>query len=224
MPESSREVRVLPAWLSPLVLLASGAYLASHWDRIPDRWVVHWGVGGVPNGWAGKTPLGVYAPILGGGLLWLLMEGVAAWVRARSARDAALAALETATTQLLRLVSLALSILFGVMAIILPLGPHVGPGVIVVGSLALVLGAIVIGASLASKAIEKAKREGHAERLKGYKGIYYANPDDPRLWVPKLMGMGITINFANRWAWPTMLLLTGFPVALVIFALLATAR
>lgn len=28
-------------------------------------------------------------------------------------------------------------------------------------------------------------------------GLFYWNPDDQRIWVPKLMGWGWTLNFAN---------------------------
>jgi uncharacterized membrane protein len=224
MAEPTSSQRVAPAWLSPLILLAAAAVLARRWDQIPDRWVVHWSARGIPNGWANKSPLGVYAPLLGGGLLWLIMESATAIVRARAGRDPALAALETATTQLLRLLSVAISLLFGLLAITLPLGPHVAPGAIVVTSLGLVLGAVLIGTRGISRALERARREGHSERLKGYRGIYYSNPEDHRLWVPKLMGLGLTINFANPWAWPMMLLLAGVPIAIVILGLLASAR
>ena len=51
MPEPTSSDRLLPVWLSPVILLAAAAVLARRWDQIPDRWIVHWGVGGVPNGW-----------------------------------------------------------------------------------------------------------------------------------------------------------------------------
>jgi uncharacterized membrane protein len=50
----------------------------------------------------------------------------------------------------------------------------------------------------------------------GYSGVFYSNPRDARLWVPKLAGVGWTINFAHRRAWPVMIALIGVPVALAI--------
>ena len=44
----------------------------------------------------------------------------------------------------------------------------------------------------------------------------YRNPRDSRLWVPKLAGIGWTINFAHRFAWPMMLVLVGLPLAVVV--------
>lgn len=38
-------------------------------------------------------------------------------------------------------------------------------------------------------------------------GIFYFNPDDPALFVPKRHGFGYTLNFANRWSWVVMAIL-----------------
>ena len=34
-----------------------------------------------------------------------------------------------------------------------------------------------------------------------YRGIFYSNPDDPALFVPKRFGIGYTLNFGNPWSW-----------------------
>ena len=33
-----------------------------------------------------------------------------------------------------------------------------------------------------------------------WRGIFYSNPDDPALLVPKRFGIGYTLNFGNPWA------------------------
>jgi uncharacterized membrane protein len=38
-------------------------------------------------------------------------------------------------------------------------------------------------------------------------GIFYVNPDDPRLWVEKRLGVGWTLNYAHPSAWWMTLLL-----------------
>ena len=38
-------------------------------------------------------------------------------------------------------------------------------------------------------------------------GRIYINPQDPQLWVEKRFGIGWTLNFGNRWAWPVLALL-----------------
>jgi uncharacterized membrane protein len=105
------------------------------------------------------------------------------------------------------------------LAVTLPLGPHVGPGMIVLLTFVLVWGAIALGASRASRAMAFAKARD-PERLKGYRGLFYHDPGDSRLWVPKVLGIGWTINFAHRLAWPVLLLLLGGPLAIVAVAVL----
>jgi uncharacterized membrane protein len=42
--------------LGPFAILAGTAiYLQLHWDQIPDRFPVHWGIDGRPNGWSVRT-------------------------------------------------------------------------------------------------------------------------------------------------------------------------
>ncbi|MGH9671797.1 MAG: DUF5808 domain-containing protein, partial [Bryobacteraceae bacterium] len=36
-------------------------------------------------------------------------------------------------------------------------------------------------------------------------GLFYYNPDDPALVVDKRIGLGWTLNFANRWSWAVMI-------------------
>ena len=51
----------------------------------------------------------------------------------------------------------------------------------------------------------------------GWRGVFYSNPDDPALLVPKRYGIGYTLNFGNRWSWVVLafvLLLVAVPVIL----------
>jgi uncharacterized membrane protein len=40
-----------------------------------------------------------------------------------------------------------------------------------------------------------------------WKGIFYSNPDDPALLVPKRFGIGYTLNFGNPWSWGLLVLM-----------------
>jgi uncharacterized membrane protein len=40
-----------------------------------------------------------------------------------------------------------------------------------------------------------------------WKGIFYSNPDDPALLVPKRFGIGYTLNFGNPWSWVVLALI-----------------
>lgn len=46
------------------ILFAMALWLRAHWDRIPARFPVHWDLYGNPNGWADRTPRGVYGPLV----------------------------------------------------------------------------------------------------------------------------------------------------------------
>jgi uncharacterized membrane protein len=214
-----RGSRLLSPWVPLLVLAGAAAYLSLRWDEIPERWVVHWGAGGMPNGWTRRTWLGVYGPLLGGVALWGVFEAVGVVVRAAGRNKPGLEPLANASVHLMRLVMLAIAILMSLLAVTLPLGPRVAPGVIVLLAFVLVWGAIALGASRAAQAMAFAKAKD-PERLKGYRGLFYHDPGDPRLFVPKMLGIGWTINFAHRRAWPVLLLLLGGPLVIVVVAVL----
>jgi len=55
-----------------------------------------------------------------------------------------------------------------------------------------------------------------------WKGIFYSNPDDPAVLVPKRYGVGYTLNFGNPWSWVVLgliLLLVTVPIAFSIAGL-----
>src|SRR5258708_5470191 len=209
---------LLPRWASVAVLAAAAAWLTLRWDSIPARWTIHWGIDGTPNGWAQRTVLGVYGPLFIGVGLLLALEALGAVLRKRAVEDAAMEPVREATRQLMRAVTLAISLLLSLLSVMLPLHPHLPPAAEAVLCLVLIGGATGMGVARLSAARREVQRSGHAARVEGYHAFYYSNDRDPRLWVPKLGGPGLTINFAHPWAWPVMLLLLAVPIALAIVA------
>ncbi|MDQ3818383.1 MAG: DUF1648 domain-containing protein [Acidobacteriota bacterium] len=47
-------------------------------------------------------------------------------------------------------------------------------------------------------------------------GLIYYNPDDPSLWVEKLMGWGYTFNMGNRWVYVYLAIMTAVPLLLIL--------
>ena len=47
-------------------------------------------------------------------------------------------------------------------------------------------------------------------------GLFYADPADRRLLVPRRVGQGRTLNFGRPAAWLALLLLLGLPLALAL--------
>ena len=173
--------RGLPRWtlvaLVPLALLAlSGFYLNAHWNQIPEKFPVHWGANG-PNRWATRTFLGVYAELIFGGGMALLLAGMGIACYYASHRSAA--------GRTMLKIMLTVSCLMGCVFAAIGLMPLGFPGVIV----ALALGPVAIAVVV----------------LIAQSGL--AQPDEPTtepgqpLLVPKRFGWGYTFNFKNRYAW-----------------------
>ncbi len=200
---------------APLAILAAAAgWLALKWDSLPEQWVVHWGPGGVPNGYASKTFSGVFGLLLVGVGLAVFLELVAVFTERAS--QAKLPRLVRAYGNLVRWVSIAQSTALSVMALLLPSDTPPSPRLLI----GLTLGAVVLGLVAGGVGVSAAARQMAAagEPLPpGYGPFLYRNADDPRLLVPKLVGVGWTFNFAHRKAWLVLgLLLLPVLVALVV--------
>jgi uncharacterized membrane protein len=127
-----------------------------------------------------------------------------------------------AATHLFRAVTLGLCLVFAVLAIDLPLGPRL-PNAALLALVAIPIAVTTVaGMARMSEALRQVRRAGHGAKVEGYHAFYYSNPKDDRLWVPRQSGMGLTINFAHRWAWPVMAILAGVPIAIAIASLLAS--
>lgn len=55
-------------------------------------------------------------------------------------------------------------------------------------------------------------------------GIFYFNPDDPALFIPKRSGLGYTLNFARRGSWAVMALLLAAILLPLIFGISLAQR
>lgn len=210
-------------WISLGVLVAAGVVLALFWGDVPDRWATHWGLHGQVNGWATKSVGAAMLPLALGFVVWLVLEATAIWV-ARSGRGKAVPPeMMAVQATIVRAAGLGLSLLIGGLAVGLPLLRPRSSMPIVVG--AWIDMGLVVGIAIAWAAwrVRRLRAAGVA-MPEGYGGLVYRNPGDARLWVPKLVGAGWTINFAHRLAWPVLVALVGVPLALVLIVTLATAR
>ncbi len=197
----------------PFAILAGVALLlAGSWDAVPARFPIHWGLDGVPNGWASRSAAGVYGPLALGALLC----GVVLAVRAVRPRK-----LSEPHARYQRRVLLAteyvLSVTFATTGL-LPLLGRPGPVLAVaLGSAGLLIAYAVAGAVRLART--HPPPAGGREHWKW--GLFYVNPDDPALFVPKRFGVGWTLNFGRRAAWLALVLLLAVPLAVaVVVALL----
>lgn len=183
-------------WLMfvPFVILGGTAlYLSLHWEQIPARYPVHFGLDGQANGWATRSFHGVYGYLLFGTLLsaWMMLLALVNWFGSRRS------ATRHTTVSCLVIASLFVSIVFS----LIPLSAlwHLSPALITIGivitCLALVVWTLSKGMSLSNAAPERTAED------RWYAGGVYWNPSDPAVMVQKRSGFGYTFNFGNRWSW-----------------------
>jgi uncharacterized membrane protein len=209
---------------APLALFVSAAvYLAAVFDELPARWPVHYGPSGAADAWIAKSIWAAFAPLLFGLLIWAAIE-IATTAAARSTlspRADVSRGPHEATLFMARLVNLAVAFVTATFAVRMPVESSLG--LWLYGPLLGVMAALVVGGRAVSVALEAARR-ADPDTYRGYNLLFYKNADDPRLWVPKVVGIGWTLNFAR---WEAYLLLAGvlaIPIGSLLLGLIAASR
>jgi len=201
-------------WITvvPFLLLAFVAvYLKLRWNDIPQSFPVHYGADGLPNRWAQRTTDAVFGPVLFGFYMNIFMLALA-WFNEHWAKRSSMQQL---TVRCLKWITWPLSAMFALIALspILPIPIWVMVIVVLGGIIAIVVWMIWKYSSLT----EDDQSTPQADDFWKAGSFYYA-PDDPALFVVKRTGLGMTVNFGNRWAW---LVLAGIVLAAMIPALIA---
>lgn len=202
-----------PSLLSPWDLLAvagfGGLALFYAWilPSLPDPVPTHFDARGIANGWTPKAalPWVVFGiPVL----IWAFTTALGILL-ALSQKDP-LKARAMAMAPMRGLLGLGLALVMGFML----LAPAHGPGVMLVGIVAF-LALMVAGIVLMARDFVRLKAVDAS--LAFYRwGLFYVNPDDDRIWVPKPIGVGWTLNFAKPVSWAILALLL-LPVGVIIF-------
>lgn len=185
------------AWTLPpfgLVLAAMG-YLLARFEELPDRYPVHWGVSGQADRWVQKSTGAILLP--GGlGLGVLLMLAFTAWQLEKSTRGSAKAARWMVGMEW------AVGLLFVVVVLLPVLGP-MGRG----GTLAMILIPTALVVAVAIGVSRESWKASPAPPGSWKWGVFYYNPEDPDLVVPKRTGLGYTLNFGHRASWWILMVL-----------------
>jgi len=240
------EVRLPGGWLAQLgpfgLLLAAAIWLGAHWEGIPPRFPIHWGIDGRPNGWATRTFGGVFAPVLIGGILSALMAALA-YSLLRWSRPIRVGGTSGQNEQRFRhLVGSVLVAIEYFLAIeftwagLLPLSAEAAgpPGMVpflvfslifTVGILALLIrfgqGGTRLPEGAAIPAKQQASPIGDRTEDRYWKlGLFYFNTDDPALFVEKRFGIGYTLNFGHAGAW----LFVGALVAILVLIIILVPK
>jgi len=207
-------------WISLGVLLAAATLLLVFWGDVPPRWTIHWGIDGQPDGWATRSLAAAFGPLVIGFFLWLLIEVTAVWIGRGGQQTAVPAEMRAVQATLTRAVGLGLAVLIASLTLALPFAQPRSSGPMLIAAL-LELGVTIgIAGRWASRRVRRLRESGVAIP-EGYGGVIYKNTRDSRLWVPKLAGIGWTINFAHRLAWPVVIAILTLPLGLALAIALA---
>lgn len=235
-PSTQREARLAPRargipgaallHLGPFALLGAGAlHLRAHWDEIPLRFPVHWGINGQPDGWASRTIGGVYGSLGMGAILCAML--VVIWYamlygtrQIRASGTAARNETRFRRVQLVCLMSAEYLLAFvATWMSILPLRSTPGTlpqsfGLFLIGTLVYVCGIVALliytgqggtrlaGSTNALEGVSGAAPVGDRTPDRCWKlGIIYVNRDDPAILVEKRFGIGYTLNIGHPLTW-----------------------
>jgi uncharacterized membrane protein len=185
----------LPGWillaLAPIAALGAIAlWLRAHWAEIPERFPVHWGGNGQPDGWSTKSVHDVYGPLwFGTGLIVLiLMLGVASFYGSRRGP------MRLGALKILVATSWFIGYVLGVIGLLPVFQPS--PLLFLIPTALFVIGTIWWGMRMS----KIGPGDSTPDECWHAGGLYY-NPADPALFVAKRTGFGFTFNFANRLSW-----------------------
>jgi uncharacterized membrane protein len=225
---SAQPVVTAEWWLSTLPSLAlpaaAGYILATHWSQVPARFAIHWGMDGQPNGWSDRSPQAVLWPLVMCVLL-IGMMSLMGYLVGRFAPTASNPALMGLTLKLLRIVCWFIGLMFSGTAL-LPLSRdpsrYVNGGALAATAFAIGIIVYAVATIVRNKSFSSLQNTTSEQYWKG--GIFYYNPDDAALFVPKRTGMGFTFNFARPAAWLFVLGILAISAGSLVFSVHGHAR
>ena len=198
-----------------LPLVSAAAYLHFHWEQLPKIWPVHWDLQGQPNRWAHRNPESVFFVLIFGCvevLFLFLLNRIFSRGRTGSQRCWIAAILLVAAA--------GVSFLQTYIAL-LPVRHFTEVHTLLAVNAAAVL--FALGYTLHRLPwIQESMQElepydGTPDACWHCGGMFYANPEDQSVWVPKRAGLGYTLNFARPGAWFFLLAVIGVPLLLSAF-------
>ncbi len=193
-----------PAWVWPLsilplvVLLLAGWILNTHWEEIPSRFAVHWGLNGQPDRWADKSVRGVYGILLIGlstlAMTYMPMLGAMLGARRSGGEGRVLRAFLYSMLAL----QTGIALLMAAIAVQPLLG---NPDELQIPfPVLLVFPILLMGVGFVPMwwASRREDLSDPTPEESWYAGKYYYNPADAAYMVRNRLGVGYSPNFGNR--------------------------
>ena len=128
-----------------------------------------------------------------------------------------------ATAGLTRVISLAIAVYIALLVTPAAWLPGVGTGRTLGFGTLVMVGAIAWAVWVAKASHRYLRRTDRLAGLEGWNGLTYSNPSDPRVWVPKMSGLGATLNFAHARSWLILAAILALPIGGAVLALVAQA-
>lgn len=194
-----------------LLAAASFVHLAVHWDELPDPYPIRFDLSGHPLEWAHKSLATVYGGPLVCTLAWILVIPLALSMVHASRGGARNSSLSRRRRLMAGMYAGAadMAALIGALMAVNPFlssseNRLLGPLFIAVVIIALILFVVVLVRYFRAGPEESGAAAGGDGTPDGAwkAGMFYCSWEDPALWVPARFGLGYTLNFGNRWAWP----------------------
>ena len=204
----------------PLIILAAAAlFLWLNWELIPDQVAWRWAADGTATGFRAKSVTGVYTGLAIGAAVASVMLAMA-WTIVARTRHVAIDGASAAGERTFKRLS-ALKLLFSAYAVAalsaaFSVAPMMGEtDQLPRFALVLLVASIAVSAAFVLMLLwrgQGGQRGIAADAVSGNHGdatpdaawiggfVYY-NPNDPALLVERRMGIGWTLNMANRWSW-----------------------
>jgi uncharacterized membrane protein len=183
--------------LVPFVALAAVAvYLSMHWNDLPQQFPMHWGDRWPgPNRWTNRDWQHVYGPLLLGAYENVILLALA-WIMSHESRKTVMRYV-TVRGVLFLLYPLTLSFALAALQPLLSIPVWLGQGVVLVSIVGLLYWSYrKVSAPQARDDVPEPQSDDYWKA-----GFFYWNPDDPAILVSKRVGIGYTMNFANKWSW-----------------------
>jgi len=210
----------------PLLFLGGlGLWAGLHWNRLPQRLPVHWGLHGADR-WVATTPASVFGSLAVYASMCLLLIGVAwgllQWSRRISTAGEGAAAERGFRRRIMQLL-IVTEYFLACPAWFMVFQPSAAAvnvwGLALTAVIAAFAVSLLRGGQGGSRATVTAGDAPKGDRTPDacWKwGLLYVNPADPSILIEKRFGVGYTLNFGNRWTWVAVALVLALVAAALI--------
>ncbi len=219
---SRKGLRLALTLLAAFVPLAGEAFwLHGHWGGLPARWPTHWNAAGHADVWSTLSAGGVYGPLLTGALVLVVLTAILLLMLYASGPGRAERHSLVAPLVLMGWLVAAMFLLVGLLPVLSRrgepwmLGTMLLPTVATLGGVAWLL----VRAFRMAASTQGAAHDGTPDSM-WHGGLFYYNPADAALLVPKRFGWGWTFNFARPLSWVFLAVLIGIAMAPVLLGVL----